>query len=521
MPAINISRKFLLVISLIYVYLPISIFLLGWTKPYIAIICLSVLYICAVRCHRQAIKDRVLANNETDENLRISLGTLELALFFFICIGYYAGYGRFTDQAGDWAKHNAVLADLVNKPWPVYYENGGEHSMLTYYIAQYILPGMIGKAFHSFRCAEIALYVWNVAGILLVFLHLISFIKAKRIISQLACAAAIPFFAIPIWFSRLALKYFTGKVRGYSHDVNAINWYYASDNYGSDGISLQYFDNFYHLRWTFPQVITIWLLVMLLLEYRDYIKYYVIILLPGLLYSSLSFLGLLPLALGAAIERLVKDRGRNFIHQIFSFENIGATLTVGLVFLLYFYGNVTGEKPPKVNFRWLAYTQSTIAGYITFVMSIVIYAMVLFKDHRKDSIYYAAFASLLLLPFCRMGLWNDLLTRASIPALFVLMVYVLLFLKQQFDSSKADFLNSGKVAVCLVFLSVGAYYPFHEFSACVDSEDYHRLGRVTPWPSLEVYANRKLKESDDVKYNYYSYDLDSNIFYKYIAPDDR
>jgi len=521
MPVIKINRKFLLVISLVYIYLPIAIFLVGWTRPYVAMACLSVLFICAVRCCRQAKRELVLTNKESDNGIRISLGMLELALFFFICIGYYAGYGRFTDQAGDWAKHNAVLADLVNKQWPVYYENGDEHSMLTYYIAQYIVPGVIGKLSESFRYAEISLYVWNVAGIFLVFLHLISFIKARRTSSQLVCAAAIPFFAIPIWFSRLVLKYFTGNVRDYGHGVNAINWYYASDNYGSDGISLQYFDNFYHLRWTFPQVITIWLIIMLLLEYRSYVRYFVIILLPGLLFSSLSFLGLLPLALGAAIERMVRERGRNFIQQIFSFENLSVTLTIGIVFLLYLYGNVTGDKPAKVNFRWLVYTKSTAAGYLTFVMSIVIYALVLFRDHRKDGIYYAAFATLLLLPFCRMGLWNDLLTRASIPALFVLMVYVLLFLKQQFDSSKADFLNSGKVAVCLVFLSVGAYYPFHEFSACVDSEDYHRLGRVTPWPSLEVYANRKLKESDDVKYNYYSYDLDSNIFYKYIAPDDR
>lgn len=50
MPAINISRKFLLVLSLIYIYLPISIFLLGWTKPCIAMSCLTVLYICAARC---------------------------------------------------------------------------------------------------------------------------------------------------------------------------------------------------------------------------------------------------------------------------------------------------------------------------------------------------------------------------------------------------------------------------------------------------------------------------------------
>ena len=516
MPSVKISRKFLLILSLIYVYLPISIFLVGWTKPYIAMACLCVLFICAVRCRRQAKADRMQRDNEPDERLRVSVGTLELALFFFVFIGYYAGYGRFVDQTADWDKHNAVLADLVNRPWPVYYSNGEEHSMLTYYIAQYIVPGVVGKVFHSFRCAELSLYAWNVAGIFLVFLHLISFLKAGKLLPQLACAAAIPFFSIPVWFSIAAIRFITGKVVVFGHDADAVNWFYLSENWHSDGITLQYFDNFFHLKWTFPQVITIWLLVMLLLEYREYIRYYVIILLPGLLFASLSFLGLLPLALGLVIGKLVRERGRNLISQIFSFENISVALTVGLVFLLYFYGNVTGEKPAKVNFRLLDYTQSTIAGYLTFVMPVLIYAVVLFKDYRKDSIYYAVFGTLLLLPFCRMGLWNDLLTRASIPALFILMVYALLFLKRQYES--ADFLNSKKAAVCLVFLLVGAYYPFSQLSSGFAFEDYHKPGHAPNWPSMEIFANRKLKQNDDVKYNYYSYDLENNIFYKYIAP---
>ena len=33
--------------------------------------------------------------------------------------------GIFVDQASDWGKHNAILADLVKKDWPVYYINGG------------------------------------------------------------------------------------------------------------------------------------------------------------------------------------------------------------------------------------------------------------------------------------------------------------------------------------------------------------------------------------------------------------
>lgn len=35
--------------------------------------------------------------------------------------------------------------------------------------------------------------------------------------------------------------------------------------------------------------------------------------------------------------------------------------------------------------------------------------------------------------------------------------------------------------------------------------------------TMESYANRELDIPLDLKYNYYSYDIQNNIFYKYIA----
>ena len=60
-------------------------------------------------------------------------------------------------------------------------------------------------------------------------------------------------------------------------------------------------------------------------------------------------------------------------------------------------------------------------------------------QYKKDGIYYAGFATLILLPFISMGKWNDLLTRASIPGLFVLMIYVLGFLKEKYTMVQGCF----------------------------------------------------------------------------------
>lgn len=151
----TIAKKHLLYVSMAYIYIPIIIFLFGWTKLPIAIICTSAVtygLICL-------LKDYNTQGDSIGQELRISPWILTISILFLIIVGYYAGWGRFVSQAGDWFKHNAVLSDLINKSWPVYYVNETwegmeEHSMLTYYIAQYLVPAVFGKVFHSYREAE-------------------------------------------------------------------------------------------------------------------------------------------------------------------------------------------------------------------------------------------------------------------------------------------------------------------------------------------------------------------------------
>ncbi len=88
------------------------------------------------------------------------------------------------EQAGDWAKHNAILYDLVNRRWPVLYTNVKEHSMLTYYIGQYMVAALVGKVTHSTRIAEIVLYIWNMIGLVLVLFNLLFLQKQNPFLSR-------------------------------------------------------------------------------------------------------------------------------------------------------------------------------------------------------------------------------------------------------------------------------------------------------------------------------------------------
>ena len=98
--------------------------------------------------------------------------------------------------------------------------------------------------------------------------------------------------------------------------------------------------------------------------------------------------------------------------------------------------------------------------------------------------------------------------------MFLLMMYIMDFL---FNSEKTKTYYKAR-GILVVLLLAGAVYPLLELKEVVNNdvitekqEDYS-LGYT-----MESYANRELDIPLDLKYNYYSYDIQNNIFYKYIA----
>lgn len=505
----KISRRKLLIISMAYIYIPLFIFVLGWTRVLFAI---STIFACMFCFYRFWKEER-----ESQDHIVINLKVFIFIIVFFIIIGYFSGYGRFIEQPSDWEKHNAILYDLIQKDWPVIYSNNGEESMLTYYLGQYIVPGIIGKIFNSMRIAELMLYAWNILGLVLVFLNVLIFTKAVTILKQIAAGFMLPFFSIPLWLS----VYLMRMLSNYNY-YSSGNWFFYSDD-----IKIQYSNNFTLLKWVFPQTIPIWLMIIVFMMNRDKIKYFIFILSPSLFFGTLTFIGIFPLAVVEALRNLYQKcvhqksaKIKTWFLQVFSIENVAVFMTFGIISLLYLLGNVIGEKPTELGFSLMPYTSGTIYLYFGFIaFNILPYAVLLFKRYKKDSIYYVSIATLLILPFFKMGFFNDLIMRASIPALFILMIYVFqdLFLRiEEFLSTKTR-----RVMVSIILtvglLGVGLRYPLVEMAVDALHEDYSTLGESGEYTTLEGFANRSLSDVGiDMKYNYYSYDIEDNIFCKYI-----
>ena len=131
---LKISGKWLNIITILYLYLPIFLFLFTWVKWYVAAAVTVLLLPAVIWMVRDYVKDR-------QQELSIGTGTCCAVLILILIFSYYMGYTGSAPQSADWNKHNAILHDLTTRKWPVYYETR-ENSMLTYYIAQYLVPSL-------------------------------------------------------------------------------------------------------------------------------------------------------------------------------------------------------------------------------------------------------------------------------------------------------------------------------------------------------------------------------------------
>ena len=508
----TVRKSLLIWMSFAYIYIPILLFFIFWTRLPVAIVCIAPLAYLVYRAVREKDSELHLWRREA-EPVRISPVLFACVLVFLFWACYHAGLGRWVWQEYDWYKHNAILADLTQRPWPVYYTNGDCHSMLTYYIGQYLVPGFCGKVLHSVRAAEIANYLWVVAGLVLIFMNLVEIIHSDRFFTQALTAFCLVFFSIPMWLSEMVMK----RLLGINH-VGSDLWFYAAEN-----LSLQYTSNFALLRWVFPQTIAIWLIALLFFEMRGELRYYVFIFLPGILYGTIAFMGFVPIALAGVLERFVKTKRKaDVLKEVFSFENISLGATHGLIYALYLYGNVFGEKPGSVGMGLQDY-KGRFGVYLCFVIvNVLVYVICVVREFRKDYVFWGMTAGLMIIPFFRMGLMNDFVMRTPIPLLFLLMVYVLIYIDRHLYEEAAPAVRSLAVCVLFALIFIGSYYEEQDLVESIRDDVYGELGNGLDWASLEIFANPEnsaIPGRDDLVYNYFAYDIEDNLFNRYVAQD--
>lgn len=512
----RLDGKVLKIISLLYMYIPIVLFLFGYTRWYYALptaLILLWVFISFVKDDLGYVKGRVLQDKEYDpdefmtkdyisDSVVIHPVTLIIASATIILICIIIGIGGAFPQAGDWEKHNAVLRDLIRSPWPVYYDRY-DKCMLTYYLGQYLVPAVTGKLFNSFELGNVVMAAWCIFGLIIVYLMLIRLTEADSVWKQMLGVYMLLFFCGALCLVQFVLKLIYAD-RMYS--LGSYHWVLV------DGIMLQYRSNLVMLRWVIPQVIVPWMAVMMLMEKVKKVEYYVFILLPSLLFGSFSFAALAVVAIITVIVNLLK---RDItIKKVLALTNILPAISLGGILFFYFLGNIQVDKPISSGFRFEIYNSTHIWVYIIFcIFMFGIYSASVWPENKKNPLYYANLAVLLILPWLRMGLCNDVVMSGSIPSLFILMIMLFSMMIRD-DNSTSLGIRKG---IALTLLVLGMIYPICELK---DNIVYNSQGSdvASGYPTMKWFTKRgDPNTSEDLMYNYYTYDMDGKIFYEYIA----
>lgn len=467
---------------LIYLYLtlPVLIFFIGWLQWYWALPFGILIAFACVRGVLNSVRDRCLVID-----CPIEISTMLTALLIIILWVYLSGIGGYCYQNLDHRARNTIFQALVEYGWPVI-SNDGSRGMV-YYIGFWLPAACIGKLF-GLEAGYAAQAVWAVVGIFIVY-YLICVYRKK--------ADLLPI-AFLILFS--GLDYVGTWIVG----DGTINLSLAEHLEGW-AVFLQFSSTTTQLFWVFNQAIPAWIATVLILVQKNN-RNMLFLLSLIFLTSTFPFVGLIPIVIYIYVSRVIKDR-KCWV-EIFTFQNIVGVIIIGGITFLYLIGNISESMNdqgssmvgfPELASRWLRYL-------LFYFLEFGIYLYFVCKYHKKNRLLWLIVCILIVCPFIKVGEAFDFCMRASIPALFILM----LFCMDVFERIRADGRKYLFAAYCVILI-LGAITSFNEI---------HRSVKETFWRTayLQSVRCKEVPIEDDLLMSVnFSRETDDNIFYRYFA----
>lgn len=371
-------------------------------------------------------------------SLRASLQPSTLILIFLWLL--LSGIGGYAFQNWDHHWRNAVLRDLINYPFPVYYAHPeqGAIKALVYYIGFWLPAAWAGKAF-GWGAANLALFAWTFLGVTLTVQQL----SARLQTSTRNAALALIFFS---GADALGAFLFAADYPTLFPPISHLEIWAGG---------LQYSSFTTQLFWVFNQSVPAWLCVALIINSKRLDEK---ILLGALcfFFAPLAAVGLFPYLWIDGAEEL---RGglKNLRAQIL--------LTGGLIAAVsYFYfASNNAAQMRGLNVPNLA----TFSAF--FLLEGGALWLLLAPAQWRNPRWALTGAALFFIPFIQLGSGQDFVMRASIAPLFYLMIFSVEALLQN------KLPRPSKIAVCALLL-IGALTPLYEMNrAAYRTAQYYLL----------------------------------------------
>lgn len=471
-------------------YLPILIFMLGWTAIFVSIPVLIFTFVAIYFAFRKIYKvNREDACSNPSE--------IFIAFVIFFAFFVWVGHSDLFAQDFDWHKHHAIFNDLMNYDWPVVYKDG---SLLTYYLGQYIVPAFVGKIFHSSIIMTWCIPAWNAIGLTLVYLVLVFLLKAETKKKKIG----VLLFML-LWGGCTEL----GTIL--YHLINSGTIKLIPDSFkwiDLENVRIHFASNYDALYGAFQHVIAPWLVVCVFIGNRKHIESYVTMALPLMFSSTFAFVYFVPILLFFAFWHSAKRPIKEALKSVFCIGNL-FMIPLAVVLSVYFAGNVFSEKPGNVGFEIFDIGNNLIFYLIFILTEFLLYFIFLFKRNIKNPLFYVALTELMIIPFFKMGLFNDLCSRGSIPARFILMF---LCLEYYFSKPKRDWRLYGMSLILALSVFVTGCQIAYNFIRTVQSWD-EKTFIADKYKTLEGFSGNPDIRIDEA-YNYFTPDYQQSIFYK-------
>lgn len=508
----EIPVKLLTSISLAFLYIPLIIFLLTWTKPVIGIIASAG---CIVG---------VVIYIRSEDNSTLKFHPSVLLLFIIIASAMYLYFGAAgifrSHQHYDWFKHNTVLSDMIDNSWPVVYENEGVSAMLCYYLGIYMVPSLIGRA-AGFMPALASLYIQSLLVLVIAYMVFLKELqdsgrfRGTLLKRELSLTAALLIFSLP--FERTV-------------HVDMIGFPGGMYIYLAAALSLRASKDL--------KKIALWAVIWLP------VSFYAILAIAG----GVIFM-ILHLAIRIREERQkTGKKATGALRRLMT--NIPVAISVmptTVVMIIYYAGNIFSDKEGLMKLTLgldsPTQTESIAEWLISFFVTLVILSPI-YVCSRRSKRCIAAILVIVACAFITSGVYNDTqLSVINVAAAF-LVPYTTYYFSSYTDLIPFRRMSIVKATAMMVslalMLSTVLSLDYHELIApgsvkegeshtimveFGDREYPQTLWCINEYPRIYSYGTMGYftygkgfaEASPDLRYNYFSYDSSRSLFRRYIA----
>ena len=483
--------KLMMLLSVLYIIAPIIIFFFGWLKTIYALIVTIPFLLFVYFVYKEFTKKE------------INLFKKENIIYWIISIivlgiwSYYSGIGAFSYQNSDHWVRNPIYRDLCNYKWPLIYDLSKEPSYVknitgtdtvafSYYFTWWLVPALFSKIFGlSELGCNVVLQIWSVLGLLFVLYNI------NRIIGKCSYYSLLVF----VFFSGMDIirALFYGKPYKF---IEHIEWW-------TDLYWIQYSSNTTQLYWVFNQSIPLWIIMSLLVQLNDN-KFIGSLCALSFIYSPWAVFGIIPIAWVGSFFR------KQSVKQAFNPINTIVTLEVAFVYGLFYMASSGSSGGVSVTFSYYrAKLFGFIVDYLMFmIIEVVIYWLLVYKENKNDKYFWVITIELVIFPMVWMRDGNFTM-RASIPALFILMMYVINTLIYT-DNRRIKYLLS-------IALLIGSLTPISEINRSVVNS---RKGYIDNQEEIGSFGNIKTQDEariNIVKDQFFIYGFEESLFFKYLG----